>query len=373
MSAHYVGVGWNRRKLAFDAVAVATVGAYLFVFRSVAGAVLRGPEALSGAILDMRAWGSCAFLSFSAVLAIGPLARIDRRFLPLVYNRRHLGVITACVAVVHAWHVLGFYHQYGPLEPARSLLTYDVALGEGTAPFPLFGMIALAILVVLGTTSHDYWQKVLGGARWKSLHMLAYAGYALVVLHVLYGALQHESAPGSVGAVLAAPALVASLHLLGAWRSSALDAAQKTRSLSGTNWLDAGPVSTLRPGVPRRVVPPEGERIALLLHDGRLSALHGVCAHQGGPLDEGRVVDGCLTCPWHGWQYRPEDGCSPPPFEERLPVYRVRVEDGRALVDPRPLPAGTPLERPLVDVDAARAADGPKDAGPTASTGGSAA
>jgi nitrite reductase/ring-hydroxylating ferredoxin subunit len=66
-----------------------------------------------------------------------------------------------------------------------------------------------------------------------------------------------------------------------------------------------------------------------------------VCAHQGGPLYEGKVIDGCLTCPWHGWQYRPGDGCSPPPFQERLITYRIRLKNGRVLVDPRPLPAGT--------------------------------
>jgi nitrite reductase/ring-hydroxylating ferredoxin subunit len=29
---------------------------------------------------------------------------------------------------------------------------------------------------------------------------------------------------------------------------------------------------------------------------------------QNGPLGEGRIVDGCITCPWHGYQYRPDTG-----------------------------------------------------------------
>ena len=29
-----------------------------------------------------------------------------------------------------------------------------------------------------------------------------------------------------------------------------------------------------------------------------------------GPLGEGKIVDGCITCPWHGFQYRPQDGCT---------------------------------------------------------------
>jgi nitrite reductase/ring-hydroxylating ferredoxin subunit len=74
-----------------------------------------------------------------------------------------------------------------------------------------------------------------------------------------------------------------------------------------------------------------------------------VCAHQGGPLGEGRILDGCITCPWHGWEYRPSDGCSPPPFAERLPTYRVRIAGGRLLLNPEPLPPGTAVEPARVE------------------------
>ena len=46
-------------------------------------------------------------------------------------------------------------------------------------------------------------------------------------------------------------------------------------------------------------------------------------------------MDGCITCPWHGYQYRPESGSSPPPFNDVVPTYSLRVESGRVLVDPR--------------------------------------
>ena len=36
----------------------------------------------------------------------------------------------------------------------------------------------------------------------------------------------------------------------------------------------------------------------------RVFALHATCAHAGGPLDKGTVVDGCVQCPWHGARYR---------------------------------------------------------------------
>jgi len=78
---------------------------------------------------------------------------------------------------------------------------------------------------------------------------------------------------------------------------------------------------------------------------GSVHAASAVCPHWGGPLGEGKVTtDGTLTCPWHGWQYRPQDGSSPPPFQEKIATYQVRVVDGRVQVNATPLPAGTPTE-----------------------------
>jgi nitrite reductase/ring-hydroxylating ferredoxin subunit len=82
----------------------------------------------------------------------------------------------------------------------------------------------------------------------------------------------------------------------------------------------------------------------ILRHEGRLSAVTNLCAHQNGPLGEGRVVDGCITCPWHGFQYRLEDGCAPPPFTEKLATYRLRLAGDTVLLDPRPNPPGTRVE-----------------------------
>ena len=64
--------------------------------------------------------------------------------------------------------------------------------------------------------------------------------------------------------------------------------------------------------------------------------------HTMPPTDaDGRIVRGCVVCPWHGYEYRPDTGASPPPFTEKVPTFRVRIEDGRVLVHPQPLPPGT--------------------------------
>ena len=88
----------------------------------------------------------------------------------------------------------------------------------------------------------------------------------------------------------------------------------------------------------------DGEPVAIFRHGGRLSAVSNLCAHQNGPLGEGRIVDGCITCPWHGYQYRPEDGCAPAPFTERLATYQLRIENGMVLLDPRANQPGTLVE-----------------------------
>jgi nitrite reductase/ring-hydroxylating ferredoxin subunit len=58
-------------------------------------------------------------------------------------------------------------------------------------------------------------------------------------------------------------------------------------------------------------------------------ALHAVCAHAGGPLPEGRVVEGCLECPWHGSRFRLTDGLvkrGPAVYDQ--PAYEIRAADG---------------------------------------------
>jgi nitrite reductase/ring-hydroxylating ferredoxin subunit/uncharacterized membrane protein len=70
------------------------------------------------------------------------------------------------------------------------------------------------------------------------------------------------------------------------------------------------------------------ERLVLLREGDLIQALHGVCAHEGGPLDKGTLVDGCVVCPWHGSRFRLSDGTvaqGPAVYEQ--PVYEVRATE----------------------------------------------
>ncbi len=338
MSAKWVPVGWNRTKWRYDAALLVGALGYVLLYR------LAAPVALDAPRLNMQAYGSATFLMLTWVLAIGPAARLDPRFLPLLYNRRHFGVLTCCMALAHAQAVLGWYFSYSPTPALVAVLGADAGSGQlHGLPFIPFGIAALLILAVLAATSHDFWLAFLGPPLWKALHMGIYGAYALAVAHVAFGRLQ--DGPGLVLAstVAGSAAMLVALHLLAARREALADAAIAPAAAE-TPWMRAVRPERIAEGRAVVVHPAQGEPVAIFRHEGRLSAVSNLCAHQNGPLGEGQVVDGCITCPWHGFQYRLADGCAPPPFTERLATYRLRLAEGWVELDPRPNPPGTFVE-----------------------------
>lgn len=338
MSHGYRAVTWTPFKKRFDAWMLAGMGAFLAAFAIAASLVPPAGESFTPVQIMIRATGTLAFLQLTFLLCIGPLARLTPRFKPFLYNRRHLGVATFLVALVHGGLVTLWYHGFGALDPLVSLLVsnprYDTL---GGFAFESLGLLALVILFVLAATSHDYWNANLGPGWWKAIHMSVYAAYPLLVAHVALGALQSEAHPLYVSALALGAALVTGLQLY----TSFFAAGDVQRPSPVQGWLPVGAVQEI-PDRRAIVVQPEGgERIAVFRFDGQVAAVSDVCRHQGGPLGEGRVIDGCITCPWHGYQYRPQDGCSPPPFTERVPTYRTRIVGGVVYVRAEPLPAGT--------------------------------
>ncbi|MFP5076171.1 Rieske 2Fe-2S domain-containing protein [Rhizobium sp. YIM 134829] len=351
MSAAYKPVGWNRTKLVYDAVLLMAVTLYILLYLHLAPHLSQAVEAVDTPILRMRAFGSLAFLMLTVVLAIGPLARLDRRFLPVLYNRRHFGVMTAAVASTHAMFVLDWYFSFSPTPRLTALVTSNTSFGSLVGfPFELFGIFALLILLILAATSHDFWLSFLSPPLWKGLHMGLYGAYAAVVLHVVLGSVLDGRAPVMAMVVGSGLALLTALHLLAGRREKLIDEAGSPRD-GETGWVDLGAWAAIPEGRAVVGVLPHGERVAVFRFKNHLSAMSNVCAHQNGPLGEGKVVGGVATCPWHGFQYRLEDGCAPPPYRERVRKYRVALSGSRVLVDPVALPLGTRIE-PLAIPDA---------------------
>ncbi len=338
MAHAYRAVGWNRQKRIYDATLAGGVGLYLAGFVAVGAAL--DAEATAETLL-IRAFATCTLLLLHVVLSIGPLCRLDQRFLPLLYNRRHLGVTTFLLALAHGGLATFQFHALGDRHPLVSVLTAELGAVGVAIPFQPLGLAALVILFLMAATSHDFWLVNLSPAVWKKLHMLVYVAYGLVVLHVSLGVLQDETQPALAGLLIAGVAWVLGLHLLAARRERGLDE-EPGRPAAADGFVEVCRLAEI-PDDRARVACLSGERIAVFRYDGKVSAVSNVCAHQNGPLGEGRILDGCITCPWHGFQYRPEDGASPPPFTEKVPTFRVRLEGDRVLVDPRPNPPGTPV------------------------------
>lgn len=287
----------------------------------------------------MRAFGTAAFLLLHIILCIGPLCRLNPKFLPLLYNRRHAGVTCFLLAFVHALLVVATYHAGGDLNPILSIFASSpITRSVAGVPFQPFGFFALVILFLLAATSHDFWLANLTAPVWKALHISIYFAYALLVGHVTFGTLQGETSWLYVTAMAAGLGTVLGLHFLGARKELEKDSAWEQKT--DDTLVDACAVADI-PEKRAHIVCVSGERVAIFKYDGKISAVSNVCQHQNGPLGEGKIIAGCITCPWHGYQYLPETGASPPPFVEKVPTFNVRVNNGRVWIDPKPNPAGS--------------------------------
>src|SRR5262249_59966721 len=94
-----------------------------------------------------------------------------------------------------------------------------------------------------------------------------------------------------------------------------------------------------------------GRQVGVVRVGDRFHALRNICPHQSAPLCAGQVMpairaggvgelvadEGSLVvaCPWHGWEFSIDDGCSAWDPKYRVRSYPVLVEDGRGKVKMR--------------------------------------
>ena len=130
-----------------------------------------------------------------------------------------MGVTMCLLVLYHAYLVLGWYHDFGNLDPIISLLASNTQYGLlFSFPFEMLGLAALVILIFMAATSHDFWLTNLTAPVWKALHMGVYLAYTLIIAHVLLGALQSNkgillSALTALGALW-----IIGIHLIAGWR-----------------------------------------------------------------------------------------------------------------------------------------------------------
>src|SRR6266487_4247096 len=221
MGLEYTSVQWNRQKRLYDFVLAFGVGSFLILFSALTKVLF---PLITDEILLIRAFGAAAFVLLHIILCIGPLCRLNKKFLPLLYNRRHAGVTMCLLGLVHAALIVITYHAGGDLNPILSIFRGSPLVGSiAGVPFQPFGFFALAILLLMAATSHDFWLANLSAPVWKSLHMLVYVAYGLLVLHVTFGVLQAEVNPVYGIAVGAGLAIVLGLHVATALKESPID------------------------------------------------------------------------------------------------------------------------------------------------------
>jgi nitrite reductase/ring-hydroxylating ferredoxin subunit len=115
------------------------------------------------------------------------------------------------------------------------------------------------------------------------------------------------------------------------------------------NWVDGGDVSGLQ-ARGRRVFKAGKRQILLVQAGDRIVACNNRCPHEGYPLSEGTLADGCtLTCNWHNWKFDLASGDTLV-GGDRLQLYPVEVRDGRILVDVSDVPAAQRQAKALANL-----------------------
>ena len=97
--------------------------------------------------------------------------------------------------------------------------------------------------------------------------------------------------------------------------------------MSQANWFKVADHNTL-PNNQVMVAEAGEERVCLVHYQGQYYAIHNTCPHQGVSLGLGRMDNGYVVCPMHGWEFSPIDGSLPDYYlEPPIPTYPVEVRD----------------------------------------------
>jgi nitrite reductase/ring-hydroxylating ferredoxin subunit len=76
--------------------------------------------------------------------------------------------------------------------------------------------------------------------------------------------------------------------------------------------------------------------VAVFDVDGELYAYENACPHQGGPIGEGVVENGTVTCPWHAWCFDLRSGSMTLGDFARLRRFQLRVEGDAIFIANQP-------------------------------------
>jgi methionine sulfoxide reductase heme-binding subunit len=139
MSAGFQSILWNRQKKWYDIIFVSAILIYLVVYFTI-NTVLY--PTITFETMLIRSFGTLAIIMLHVILSIGPLSRVNKKFLVLLYNRRHLGVAMFLMASVHALFSIFQFHANGNINPILSIFTSNTHYNS----FIYFPFLAICVI-----------------------------------------------------------------------------------------------------------------------------------------------------------------------------------------------------------------------------------
>lgn len=224
----------------------------------------------------------------------------------------------ALVAVpIGAWTLTNYFDLTGDQDAA------------GTAQ--LVGVLAAVPAAATGAAD---WMTTAGAERRVGLVHAALNDVALGLHTWSWFRRRRGRTSSAVVLALAGSGVVALSGWLGGHLAYALGVGVDTTAFQKLpeDWVDALAESEV-PAVGVRRADVAGVPVLFARSGGRVVAYSDRCTHRGGPLDEGTVKDGCVTCPWHGSVFSLADGSvvsgpatrPQPSLDVEVTVGRVRV------------------------------------------------
>jgi len=197
-------------------------------------------------------------------------------------------------------------------------------------------LVGLGVLTVLPTAASGLsdWSDTIGedrrlGFAHAGINAVAVTCYSLSWLARRRG----EHGKGVMLGLAGGGAATASAYLGGhlAWRRG-VNVDRHAFIHPTHDWVDVAADADVKEGEAFAVEAGE-DTVLLVRYGGKVLAISDVCGHAGGPLHEGELAGGCVTCPWHGSVFRLDGGdVVHGPATGPQPRYDVRVAAGRVSV-----------------------------------------
>ncbi|RKN10478.1 Rieske 2Fe-2S domain-containing protein [Streptomyces radicis] len=222
-----------------------------------------------------------------------------------------------------------------PLGTWTSAALLDLIPGKGRGAGALIavGLVSAAPAAVAGLADWADLRKPQArvGLVHAAANSAAIACYAASLVARLRGRRLRGRALGFAGLTSATVGGALGGHL--AYRQAAgANHAEQVAAVVEPGWHLLGSLSEFPVGTPVvRVV--SGVPVMVLREpDDVVRVIADRCSHMAGPLSEGEIADGCVTCPWHGSVFRLSDGWNiRGPATAPQPVFETRVTTGRVM------------------------------------------